>query len=151
MVRNDCQGNIRDSTGMIVSPALSAIGNRAWGSGYVPHWVGLAVMSIGCWIGKPLWTLPIFAAMLYIWRFRSPRPWFALYENSGWAAALVRGLWIMPYAGARFLFDMWWGHLVLGILAIASVPACYWLASRQTKYDRTAIAECLSGALVGCI
>lgn len=134
--------------------ALTAIGNRAWGDGTYPHWVGVALMAMGAFIGSdyPVWSLaPIFAS-LYLWRILSSEPWLHVLQGRAWGAAIERSLTILPYG---LLITMLSHHKPYhAIASFAAVPftaIIYWACGKQKWTESVALAEILVGAMVGAI
>lgn len=142
--------------------ALTALGNRAWGSGAMlpvfntacPHWLGAILMATGLWLGKPypLIALPLLFISVYVWRMFSSAPWLNLEVGDDWSVAIGRNLPLMGIMALRMLFLPSMLSLGSGVFAmVIGIPAAYYLAGKQNKVDPTALAEFISGAFVGMI
>ena len=134
--------------------AIVAIGNRAWGSGAAPHWVGAIIMALGLWIqaAYSAFYLPAFLAAVYLYRVWSSAAWLNIQSSYAWFKAALRTVPLLGIMAVKFFFspDAWilfWG---LGSIAIF-IPASYYFGGRQNKYDGTAIGELVSGLCIGLI
>lgn len=131
--------------------ALCAIGNRCWGSKEGSHWLGLVIMSLGIFISIPvLWAIPFYAALVFIWRSKSPRPWMAVGHGYGWRAGMIRGMLVLPLAVLLAIVDNEPLRLLYGFVAVFAVPAAYWLGFKYTK-AKGELSELLAGAVVGLL
>lgn len=136
--------------------ALTAIGNRTWGAGvsWAPSWLGAVIMAIGLWIGSdyPPFAIPALFAGVFFWRAWPIGAFLDMEGNAiSWAAAYERNLAIIPLIAMCAEFQASLLPLVTGTVAFALIPVAYYLSGKQTKYDATAIAEMVSGALIGLL
>ena len=136
--------------------ALTAIGNRTWGAGvsWAPHWLGALIMTMGLWIGSgySLIAIPVLFSCVLFWRAWPIGPFLNMEGNAiSWSQAYLRNLVIIPLIFVCCTFDASLLPLVMGAIAFALIPVVYYLSGKQTKYDATAIAEMVSGALMGLL
>lgn len=136
--------------------ALTALGNRTWGSDSGTHWGGALLMTMGLWIGNftPLWSLPLIFIGVILWRVWTSRPWLHMETPAlaSWIIAIERSSTVMPLALLSvYLHHMAWWPFIIGIGAIFLIPAIYFFTGKQSKVDPTELAEFLSGAVIGCI
>lgn len=128
---------------------LTALGNRAWGDDINPKWVGVLLMALGLCYGQPIYLLPAFLAVVYIFRAPSSGSWLSMHASTNWVPAIVRGLYVIPLVALNVYLH---GYLhLLGLIAIPAFAAIYWLAGKQTKFNATLVAELAAGALLGVL
>lgn len=137
------------------SAYLGALGNRAWGADVPPRWVGVIFMTFALVISlkMALWTLPVTAFLVLVFRVSGSGPWLNMTEapKVNWKQSFLRSSHIIPLS--LFLFVVTGGpiHLILGALATLLIPALYYIAGKFKNLDSTALAEVLVGALVGIL
>jgi hypothetical protein len=138
---------------------LTALGNRGWGAAEVPNWIAVILMGMGVWIANqtPLWTLPLFILSMWVFRFRSPRPWLNMAHTPDYLAGVIRGLWIIPHT----LLVMWlttsWISGIIGGIVVLAIPLTYYMAYKiwpnatTTPNKACSIAELATGAYLALI
>ena len=140
----------------IAAIALSAIGNRMWGSGKVPHWSGALVMAIAVVVALPtLWMwLPVFFGTVYLFRCFPTAPWLDIMSQPTTPTIIInaikRGIWILPHAIVLYALTSNMDHLLVGA-CFPVIALIYYLAGKQTKVDPTVLAELTTGAYVGLV
>ena len=140
----------------LVAIIVSAIGNRMWGSGKVPHWSGALVMAIATVIALPaLWMwLPVFFGTIYLFRMWPTAPWLDIMSQPTTpqivVKAIIRGIWIMPHAIVLYLLTDVTAHIGVA-LWFPIIALVYYLAGKQNKVNPTVISELLTGAFVGLV
>lgn len=140
----------------LLALVISAIGNRMWGSGKVPHWSGALVMAIAVVVALPaLWMwFPVFFGTIYIFRCPATSPWLDIMNNPPTPAiifnAVKRGIWIFPHAIVLYALTHNFGHLAVAV-CFPVIALIYYMAGRQTRFDPTITAELLTGAYVGLV
>ena len=130
--------------------AVVGMGNRCWGWKY--HYLGAALMGLGNWDAQhyPLWALPVFMGLAFLWRAPSSGPWLNLQTGNDWKSAFMRNLLMVPTIAFKFYFTHDLTTIAIGICAILAHPAAYWIAGhKQSKYDATAVGELFGGIFYG--
>jgi len=131
--------------------ALVGLGNRAAGAEGWGTIKGTAIMTLGMFLSHPaLWAVPIYAALIFLWRCKSPKDWNTVGQGGAWLPGIIRGMYCIPLAVALFLITHSWWHLLAAPLVSALVPACYWLGFKYKKQPGE-LAEFLSGMTLGII
>lgn len=142
---------------------LTALGNRAWGSGAVPHWVGAILMTVGLWLGSPIAALamPLLFGAVVFWRagvpidatFGGSGAWLDMESalSRSWVHAYLRGLLLLPLITIVWFYMRTPWPLIQGAIVMALTPVVYYCAPLQKRFDPTAVAELVVGALVGSI
>jgi hypothetical protein len=139
---------------MILTVPVCALGNRLWGDssmGYETHWLGAVLMAYGITISHPAqWFLfPVFVAVMYLYRGASIAPELDMTKPGGsWLDGSLRAILFIPIPLLMYWLDRREYHLCETALFVL-IPVIYWLAGRQTRVECVALAECLTGALIG--
>lgn len=137
--------------------AICAIGNRTWGIGYLPHFVGAIIMGIGLWENgpHPLIALPMLMFLAFAYRVFTSAPWLNMEDGAqgdDYDQAITRGILLIPIIVVETYLKVSLMPLVIGIACIfVFVPFSYYLAAKQTRIDATGLAEFVTGCFIGLI
>lgn len=132
--------------------ALVALGNRIWGGGKYPHWIGALFMAVGLWINQPWWSLPIFIGCVYAYRIWDDRAWIDLWTTKAWNPAIMRTMCCFVLATFEMLLHPHVYYLITAMIASVFIPVIYYLSSRQkVQTDFIGVSEVLSGLVFGII
>lgn len=157
-----------------LAAVTSALGNRAWGNGPLLGsrngrvW-GVAISTFGIWLSGPYpwWAIPLIAAGYFLFRFKSPRPWFDAmrHRKAPWGPGFIRSLWILPLLCLLIYLNPTVWAKVWGFALIYLIPVAYYVGDRvheyagyereadgtYRKWEGVAIAELLVGLGLGLI